>query len=38
MMTLLMRKDILSEDETRFYVAQTVMAIDTVHKAGFIHR
>jgi len=38
MMTLLMRKDILSEEETRFYVAQTVMAIETVHAAGFIHR
>lgn len=38
MMTLLMRKDILSEEETRFYIAQAVMAIETVHKAGFIHR
>ena len=33
-----MRKDILSEEETRFYVAETVMAIESIHKAGYIHR
>ncbi|CAG9466195.1 unnamed protein product [Pedinophyceae sp. YPF-701] len=38
MMTLLMKKDILSEEEARFYIAQCVCAIDTIHKAGFIHR
>ena len=27
MMTLLMRRDTLTEDETRFYVAQTVLAL-----------
>lgn len=38
MMTLLMKKDILSEDVTQFYVAETVLAIDSIHKLGFIHR
>ena len=37
-MTLLMKKDILSEDVTQFYVAETVLAIDSIHKLGFIHR
>jgi len=38
MMTLLMKKDILSEDVTQFYVAETVLAIDSIHNLGFIHR
>ena len=38
MMTLLMRKDILSEYETRFYIAQTVLAIESIHKHNYIHR
>ena len=37
-MTLLMKKDILSEDVTRFYIAETVLAIDSIHRLGFIHR
>ncbi len=36
--TLLMRKDILTEEETRFYMAETILAIDAIHKAGYIHR
>ncbi|XP_038988535.1 serine/threonine-protein kinase tricornered-like [Phoenix dactylifera] len=38
MMTLLMRKDILTEDEARFYVGQTVLAIESIHKHNYIHR
>ena len=38
MMTLLMKKDILSEDVTRFYISETVLAIDSIHQLGFIHR
>ncbi|CAI8049436.1 Serine/threonine-protein kinase 38-like [Geodia barretti] len=38
MMTLLMKKDILSEDVTRFYIAETVLAIDSIHTLNFIHR
>ena len=37
-MTLLMKRDILSEDVTRFYIAETVLAIDSIHQLGFIHR
>lgn len=37
-MTLLMRKDILTEDESRFYIAETILAIESVHKMGYIHR
>ncbi|KAI3806082.1 hypothetical protein L1987_21974 [Smallanthus sonchifolius] len=38
MMTLLMRKDTLSEDEARFYVAETVLAIESIHKHNYVHR
>lgn len=38
MMTLLMRKDTLKEDEARFYVGQTVLAIESIHKHNYIHR
>ncbi|XP_024981807.1 serine/threonine-protein kinase tricorner-like isoform X1 [Cynara cardunculus var. scolymus] len=38
MMTLLMRKDTLNEDEARFYVAETVLAIESIHKHNYVHR
>ena len=38
MMTLLMRRDTLTEEETRFYVAETVVALETIHRHNFIHR
>jgi serine/threonine kinase 38 len=38
MMTLLMRRDTLTEEETRFYIAQTILALERVHAANFIHR
>jgi len=38
MMTLLMKKDTLSEECTQFYVAETCLAIESIHKLGFIHR
>ncbi|XP_077325200.1 serine/threonine-protein kinase 38-like isoform X2 [Lithobates pipiens] len=38
MMTLLMKKDTLTEEETQFYIAETVLAIDAIHQLGFIHR
>ena len=37
-MTLLMRRDTLREDETRFYIAETILAIDATHRLGYIHR
>ncbi|KAK6161289.1 hypothetical protein DH2020_004670 [Rehmannia glutinosa] len=38
MMTLLMRKDTLTEDEARFYVGETVLAIESIHRRNYIHR
>lgn len=33
-----MKKDTLSEEATQFYIAETVLAIDSIHQLGFIHR
>jgi len=38
MMTLLIREDTLSEDVARFYIAQSVLAIESIHKHNYIHR
>ncbi|KAK7726961.1 Serine/threonine-protein kinase [Diaporthe eres] len=38
LMTMLIKYDIFSEDITRFYVAEMIMAIEAVHKLEFIHR
>jgi serine/threonine protein kinase len=38
LMSLLMKKDILSEDEARFYTAEMILAIESVHKLNCIHR
>ena len=38
LMTLLMEKDILSEDESRFYIVETILAVESVHKLNYIHR
>lgn len=38
LMTILMKYDILTETQTRFYMAQTAMAIKSVHDLNFIHR
>ena len=37
-MTLLMEKDILSEEMSRFYIAETILAIESVHNLNYIHR
>lgn len=37
-MTLLMKKDTLSEECTQFYISETALAIESIHKLGFIHR
>ena len=37
-MTLLIRKDILCEEEARFYAAEIVMAVASVHRLNYIHR
>ncbi|KAL6556689.1 hypothetical protein OROGR_005977 [Orobanche gracilis] len=38
MMTLLMREDTLSENMAKFYIAQSVLAIESIHKHNYIHR
>ncbi|TQD92623.1 hypothetical protein C1H46_021734 [Malus baccata] len=38
MMTLLMRNDTLTEDEARFYIGETILAIESIHKHNYIHR
>lgn len=38
LMTMLMKKDTFTEDETQFYIAESVLAIDSIHQVGFIHR
>ena len=37
-MTVLMKKDIFSEEEAKFYIAELVLAVDSVHKMSYIHR
>ena len=38
LMTILMKRDILPEDEARFYIAETILAVESVHKMNYIHR
>ena len=38
LMNLLMKKEILSEEEARFYTAEMILAVDSVHKLNCIHR
>lgn len=38
LMSLLMKKDILSEEEAKFYTAEMVLAIEAVHNLNSIHR
>ena len=38
LMTLLIRLEILPEQMSQFYLAQTVIALEAVHAAGYIHR
>ncbi len=38
LMSMLIKYDTFSEDVTRFYIAECVLAINAVHKMGFIHR
>lgn len=38
LMTMLIKYDIFSEPVTRFYIAECVLAIEAIHKLGFIHR
>ncbi|RID79799.1 hypothetical protein BRARA_A02507 [Brassica rapa] len=37
-MTLLMREDILAEDVARFYIAESILAIHSIHHHNYVHR
>ncbi|KAJ1677751.1 Serine/threonine-protein kinase, partial [Spiromyces aspiralis] len=38
LMTMLIKYDIFPDEVTRFYMAECVLAIEDVHRLGFIHR
>lgn len=37
-MNLLMKKDIFTEEESRFYTAEILLALSSVHELNYIHR
>ncbi|KAK9269915.1 hypothetical protein L1049_025488 [Liquidambar formosana] len=37
-MTLLMREDLLSEEVARFYIAESILAIHSIHQHNYVHR
>jgi len=37
-MNMLIKLDIFTEEQTKFYIAQTVMAIDSIHQLNYVHR
>ena len=38
LMNLLMERDVFTESEARFYMAEMVLAVESVHKLNYIHR
>ena len=38
MMSLLIKKEIFDEPLAQFYTAELTLALESVHKMGFIHR
>lgn len=38
MMTMLIKYDTFPEDWVRFYIAETILAIESIHKLSYIHR
>jgi casein kinase 1 alpha len=38
LMTLLINREILTNEETQFYIAESLIAIDSIHQKNFIHR
>ncbi|PAA48557.1 hypothetical protein BOX15_Mlig012365g2 [Macrostomum lignano] len=37
-MSLLIKRDTLTEVETQFYIGECLLALDSIHRMGFIHR
>jgi len=38
LMNMLIKKDIFSVEEARFYIAETILAVEYVHSLGYVHR
>ena len=38
LMNLLIKRDILTEDEAKFYISELILAIESIHKLDCIHR
>ena len=38
LMSMLIKYQVFSEDVTRFYMAECILAIEAVHNLGYIHR
>lgn len=38
LMTLLMKKDILTEEQSKFYIAELIMCVESIHQLNYIHR
>lgn len=38
LMTQLIARNIFSEEETRFYIAELILALEAIHKMNCIHR
>ena len=38
LMNLLIKKDVLTENEARFYISELILAIESIHKLDCIHR
>ena len=38
LMNMLIKKDIFNTEEARFYIAETILAVEYVHSLGYVHR
>lgn len=38
LMTWLIKKEIFTEEQTRFYIAELILAVESIHKMSYVHR
>ena len=38
LMSLLMKKDTLTEEESKFYIAELILSVASVHRMNYVHR
>jgi serine/threonine kinase 38 len=38
LMNVLMKKEVLTESEAQFYMAEMILALESLHKMNYIHR